>query len=209
MLKVVILMLTFIHGSYATCCCSESASVFPRVELTNEQKQQLINLANFLESLPCDQRMNRTYNMTQPPIQLSDSQMVGLAQRYGGSFQEASDVGPCQEPIIEQPRPSRKRRATDGTPVCRATVEDNKMLFVAYNKNGELVYIPQPTTGNGFQMAQFFYESVCLDAGCDGPACSCSTDLIPSSTCIVHVIQGNTNTFTQQTIMTRRCNAFT
>ncbi|XP_033124500.1 uncharacterized protein LOC117122854 [Anneissia japonica] len=210
-LKVLVFAVIMVHGTDATCCCSGGASIFPRIELTPEQQQTLLNLADYLELLPCEERTEKIYNMTESPIELTDAQLIGIAQRYSGSFQDPSDPVDCEDERFFESSvpmlPQRKRRAV-GTSVCPAVEEVNQKLFLAYSKSGGLVYVAQPSVNNGFQQSQYVYETICSTEVCDSPSCACSTVLIPSGKSVVNVIRGGVATFTEEIVMTRACRAF-
>ncbi|XP_071954256.1 uncharacterized protein [Antedon mediterranea] len=226
---VVIIMIMF---NIILVNCQRTCDSQRNVELTPAQRQKLLNIAEVLELLPCEQREKCVFEMQEPPIHLTDTQLNALADRFNGSFENPYDVGTCQESTMQSSSVSvayeetvsfpslsfggkplrRKRReitptAQPGTSVCRVNRDDNKMLFLSYNKRGDLVYIAQPSIRNGFVKKQLFYESTCSSNVCEsGLACGCSTKLVPAAKAVVYVIKrGEQSSFVESPVMTRTC----
>ncbi|XP_033124513.1 uncharacterized protein LOC117122862 [Anneissia japonica] len=209
-----VIMAPMCRSEQEQCCRAMVRQCYPRPELNPDQLKTLRTLADELEKLPCDQRIERIYNTTESPITYTEEQMEYLTMRYATRF-EASP--PEQTECFDNSSSvsMRRRRATPGTRVCSTIVDAFTTPHLALDRRGQIVLVPQGIdrvdrrTGVRFKTNQYVFETICQSRTCLGVPCNCATISRPSAIAIVHYIRGGTSLFIEDVIQARTCYAFT
>ncbi|XP_071952731.1 uncharacterized protein [Antedon mediterranea] len=222
MIAVSLMLFALIQCSLScrsTTDCTET-DVIPNVAsaplLTAEQAKILNNLYKELMQLPCDERRERIYNTTVPPINLTESQGRALLDLYPEYFR--SDTGKISSSNTESCLfLSEKAAATSN--VC--SFEPIEVVYnLALDANGDPVYIPQIVTENPpyYVLHQTFQEYLCASDQCaPGLSCQCLHELGHSDRSIVSYLNATPSEcasgglgcrFYVQPIMLTDCSAY-
>ncbi|XP_071952730.1 uncharacterized protein [Antedon mediterranea] len=184
--------------------------------LTVEQAEILNNLYQELMQLPCDERRERIYNTTVPPINLTESQGLALLDLYPEYFKNRSDTGDVSNKTGSS---FLSERAAATSNVC--SFEPIEVVYnLALDANGDPVYIPQIVTENPpyYVLHQTFQEYLCASDQCaPGLSCQCLHELGHSDRSIVSYLNATPSEcasgglgcrFYVQPIMLTDCSAY-
>ncbi|XP_033124501.1 uncharacterized protein LOC117122856 [Anneissia japonica] len=232
-----VLMTLVCHSKEQSSCCRDTVhECYPRPELNTDQIEILRDVVEELEQLPCEEMIERIYNTVESPITYTAEQIDYLVGRYPSRFEavptEETDcrtttvVPECPDEPIPEPIPDvgsrssyphkkRRRRANrPGTGVCETILDGFTTPHLALNRRGEIVLVVQGmdiTGADGVRFAnnQYVYETICGRDQCEGGLqCNCTTVLTPSTTAVVHYINGENNFFIEEPIQARTCHAY-
>ncbi|XP_071953312.1 uncharacterized protein [Antedon mediterranea] len=180
-------------------------SVVKPPSLTVEQARILNNLYRELMQLPCDERRDRVYNTTVPPINLTNIQGLALLKLYHEYFKEMSHnnkTGSC----------FFGKRAAANINVCSLEVV-NVTLNLALDGNGVPVYIPQIPDAKPpvYKFKQTFQEYKCVSVECaPGLSCQCLEKLGHNDLAVVSYLDvpAGESAFYVKKILLNDCSAY-
>ncbi|XP_033124502.1 uncharacterized protein LOC117122857 [Anneissia japonica] len=199
------------------CACSNNtinATALPPPLLTTEQADTLFMLSQSFASLSCEEAKKKIYNITEPPIQLSDDQMKALRDYYPGNFRKPNP-SVIKEPLDSEPvhcnsTDSNRGKRSPIVSVC-STRADYTTLHLALDKRGNMVYVPQLTR---FDLEQQFEEYFCEQGACF-PSLNCQCDhylfYYTARAVVTYIKKKNQNVdlkFYEAEIQLRYCSAY-
>ncbi|XP_033124510.1 uncharacterized protein LOC117122860 isoform X2 [Anneissia japonica] len=167
-------------------------------------------LSQELDNLTCQELQNRVYNTSEPPIQLSDYQMIVLLSSFPQSFKEpvnetSGSIFQCDEGALS-PLTKRKRRQSNGKVRVCSAISDYRIIHLALDKHGETVLVPQLGL---FNLVQEFTEELCSEDTCSSNLqCQCQNQLSHTAKSVVAYIKRRDPKFYESEIQLQSCSAY-